>query len=1421
MFLKTRLFIPLFLLIIHCTSAQVPKTYRLAPGLTEKDYLPGIVIVKFKENDTQGNGQRTRAPFSDTGFLPEHIKLIKAQKVFSELEVSAPPPSNRQKEKQVDLSGIYKLHLSDEADVITSINLLLQRDDVEYAEPYFKITPLLTPNDPGAHPETGNQDYLKVIKAYEGWDLSTGDPNLIIGVLDTGFKPDHEDLQKNLHYNLQDPLNNFDDDEDGFRDNFAGWDFGDNDNIPLADYSGHGTEVLGVISATENNGVGIAGIAQNSRFMAIKVFTSLDNSFSYGYEAIIYAANKGCKVLNLSWGSHSSYSRFVQDIINYVVLEKDVVVVAAAGNTNEQLDFYPASYNNVLSVGATDILDNKASWATYSYHIDVMAPGHSVYTTFNDGSYGFSQGSSFSAPMVAGAAALMRSKYPALNAQQIMEKIRVSADDIYNVGDNSLYRDKLGKGRLNIRRALEDHTSPSIRMIDFKYNNNFGIYAFYEDTVDISCTFKNFLSPSPNARITLSSSSPYVTVLHGVFEAGSMGSMEIKDNSTNPFKLFLHKNIPPGYKINLKLSIDDIDYSDHQIFQIETSPDYLNLENGSLTLTVSGNGKMGFHDDELTLGKGISLSNSLISDQLGYMIAFDQDKVYNTVINNFETKSRSKDFSTVSVIKLFDNGAATIEARSKFEDNASILPKINLQTDQKVLIWNDQPENEFFILEYRLFNKGESGLTDIFQGLYVDFNVNNRFNNKAFWDESLKLSYTFDPSKPDLYAGVALLSPHIAGSYILNKSGSITEDKLFSSAEKFTTLSSGTEFANSADGNGSDISTIVSGHIPLLKGQDFEKIAYVILTASSLDELKSKLNTAKSKYEEHLNNPPIASNILICAGESANIAPAYEGNYDFYSDINLQNRLFSGSAYNTPPIYNDTSFYFVKVENSYSEDVLQAKIKVNENFTNFSSTPEELILTEGGDNSVVFHDLSSNGVRWSWDFSNGYGSSVQNPKVQFTTSGIYKIKLITENNSGCESSLEREFRVLEKSADPLFSSMDFCEGEKVAFTASNSSLIHVYVSELDSPPIHIGSSFEIENISSDTVFYISNFEKDLESSKKPLSIHFYPHNASFSVIPDPEPTNKNIFILNNQSKNGLLFQWTINGNLYSVSESPVINFEDYRHLDIKLLSWSAEGCKDSAMATIEIKKSPPPIFEKPIYYCNDHLAIVSPDDPGIFFFYADENLETLVHKGSSFETADFDHLFVTSVENLMESDPVKVELINLDFHPDFRMQPETLNLSLSQEVSFFADGDESVVWEWDLGLGTTSSLKDPVHIYQEEGEFNIKLTATNREGCVETLSKILQVVNITDVQTDSEKEDKTILFPNPTSGPITIISDFSTDQKLEIVVSNFINQVILKKELFYQKDGIHLNMANLKEGYYAVTVKSQNILFTKKVVLQK
>lgn len=564
------------------------RTYQLPKGVSSEDVSQDFIIIRLK-NDTQ------------------ELKSKLFGKSYSENLQKAIPTANTEKSRH-PLSNIYKLKVNKGSNIIDKINLLLEDENVLYAEPYFNYRPLFIPNDPYANPSTGSQTYLSVIKAYDAWTIESGDSTITIGILDSGMDFNHPDLTPQIALNLDDPINGIDDDNDGLIDNYYGWDIADNDNIPLSDYDPHGTQVGAMSSARVNNNQGMAGAGFRSKVLPIKIFSSAGNQFRYGYEAIALAADLGCKVLNLSWGSEGSYTQFGQDIINYAVLDKDVVIVAAAGNTNDDLDFYPASYDNVLSVAASDMSDEKTFFSTYSFNVDLVAPGIDIFTATNDGEYisGLS-GTSLSSPLVAGAAALVRARFPNLNALQVAQRIRVTSDDIYNVGSNNVYNGKLGKGRLNMLRALTDVT-PSLRLDTMFYTNGEGQYAFREDTLSVSISLKNYLDSFNSGTVTLSTESAYVTILNQTYSLGRLETLENTNNFEDPFLVVLGDNLPPNETIAFRLDYNDGVYDDFEYFEIQTSPSYYNVKSGELLYTVSGDGDLGYDLAGHSKGSGVQFN---------------------------------------------------------------------------------------------------------------------------------------------------------------------------------------------------------------------------------------------------------------------------------------------------------------------------------------------------------------------------------------------------------------------------------------------------------------------------------------------------------------------------------------------------------------------------------------------------------------------------------------------------------------------------------------------------------------------------------------------------------------------------------------------------------------------------------------------
>ena len=312
---------------------------------------------------------------------------------------------------------IEDLHSSSGSAVLGSIkNLRLQRikfreglseeaamalysaaDIVEHVEKHALRYPSMTPNDPDIARQWG----LAKMKAPEAWDITRGKPEVIVAVIDTGVDYSHPDLQDNIWINTAEfnGLKDKDDDGNGYIDDIRGWDFVGNDaNNPKAsndpmDVYGHGTHVAGIIAATGNNGVGIAGINWQAKIMALK---AADNGGTFPefpifpiIEAIHYAIAQGAKIITCSFGGDLRSDN--EENAFKALKDAGILAVCAAGNDGRDTDItpkYPSGYNleNIISVAASDENDKLADFSNYGLtSVDVMAPGVNIYSTVPEG----------------------------------------------------------------------------------------------------------------------------------------------------------------------------------------------------------------------------------------------------------------------------------------------------------------------------------------------------------------------------------------------------------------------------------------------------------------------------------------------------------------------------------------------------------------------------------------------------------------------------------------------------------------------------------------------------------------------------------------------------------------------------------------------------------------------------------------------------------------------------------------------------------------------------------------------------------------------------------------------------------------------------------------------------------------------------
>ena len=341
------------------------------------------------------------------------------------------------------------------------LNSLSLSDKFEDAEPNYIVKALKTPNDSRFNElwamnntgQTGGTPDAD-IDAPQAWDFSTGSKEVIVAVIDTGVDYTHEDLAGNMWTNPGEiPVNGMDDDNNGFVDDYYGWDFAYDDNDPMDVYS-HGTHVSGTLGGVGNNSKGVAGVSWNTHIMAVKF---LDDE-GYGWtsdaiDAINYATMMGADIMCNGWGG-GGYSSALEAAIQ-AADNAGILFVAAAGNeaTNtDEYPHYPSSYDvpNVMSIAATDQNDNLANFSNYgTLTVDIGAPGVDILSSVPGNGYASYSGTSMAAPHVSGAAALLKAFNPSLTHLEIKEILMKSVDPL-----PSLYGKTVTGGRLNIHKAI-------------------------------------------------------------------------------------------------------------------------------------------------------------------------------------------------------------------------------------------------------------------------------------------------------------------------------------------------------------------------------------------------------------------------------------------------------------------------------------------------------------------------------------------------------------------------------------------------------------------------------------------------------------------------------------------------------------------------------------------------------------------------------------------------------------------------------------------------------------------------------------------------------------------------------------------------------------------------------------------------------
>lgn len=883
-----------------------------------------ILVARLKEQYRQ---QSIAKDFENQ--VIEHFLRTATILSISRLFPQHQPPSTRTDEygqQLVDLSLIFIIEISETANRQKIINSLLQTGLFEYVEPYPVPTRLqmtFMPDDPFVL----NQYYLSTIEAYDAWNIWRGDTNYVIGIVDTGYDFTHPDLVDAVKYNMLDPIDGIDNDNDGFVDNYMGWNLGMNNNNPQYGSVGHGIHVSGIAGASANNGFGIAGVGYHSKLLPVRV-DNQHGSLVMAYPGIVYAADHGAKVINCSWGSTGGFSQFSQDIINYATINRKALVVAAAGNSNNEVMFYPCAYNNVLCVAATKNTDEKWENSSFYYRVDISAPGHSIYSTWANGSFVYSSGTSMAAPIVSGAAALVWSYYPHLLPQQIKEHIKNTVDDIYNISTNSPYRDKLGYGRINMYKALSDTMKPGIQLQNLQMSDNNDQNFTFGDTLSIVGHFINYLEPTHNLVIRLVSLNQDAIVLDSIYLAGSIGTMQTFSN-LSPFRIFIHPQTPDDYKITLKFEYEDGNYRGYNYVDFTVNKTYIDLDTNNIKTTVTSHGMFGYNDySSLSQGIGFRYGNSAnLSSCIGFFLGRSPQQVADRLYG-FVVPYDQDLLAVTSASYIQPPILGHQHINGKFDDSGLSNP-MGLEITFDAFAFNEQHLNDCIFLKYRIENKSSAVITDLHAGLFSDWDLKTYQQNKSFTLPNAKTGYV-QALDNSLFAAIQLLSEQPFRHFAIDNNGadgSINLNDGFSELEKFMTLTNTRQTAGNAP-NGNDVSSVVATGPFTLQPNEYVEIVFAVHVTTTFQELLHSLNNAQNKWSSiisaHISETSIHSHDVLLypvpAEECLNVRVPWAASELKYDIIDVTgNHIASGILQDCINVqYLKAGIYFIKVSDQQS-----------------------------------------------------------------------------------------------------------------------------------------------------------------------------------------------------------------------------------------------------------------------------------------------------------------------------------------------------------------------------------------------------------------------------------------------------------------------------------------------------------------------
>ncbi len=856
---------------------------------------PGVVVVKFLGHPGNLAGSsKTGLPGVDEVLTKHGARTLEP---LDSSQRAARKPGG------TDLGRIFFARYDDGQEPAKVAYELAGLQGVEYAEPLWAYPLAATPDDPSFAQQVSALGHMGFTNA---WDTTKGEMGtVVIAVVDGGTSWTHNDLVANIWSNPGETLNGVDDDGNGYVDDVRGWNFGNSTNdptgLPSTPQSGsHGTHTAGIACAATNNALQVAGASWNAKLMPINAaLADADRVIGWGYPGIKYAAENGADVISLSWGGTGNPSVFEQEIIQFA-WEQGVAICAAAGNNSGNADdHFPSAYDHVLSVANVELSDVRAGLSNVGYTVDVSAHGQQILSTIPVNSTGLSSGTSMSTPFVAGACALVKTRWPGYTVDQVMQRVRVTSDNINPV--NPEFPGQLGFGRLNASKALTMKT-PAIRLTDIQIRDQDGdgvIEAGENVAVDLEVT--NLLAVAQSVSFTLTETSQFVTVTNPTRNVATIDSLQSVQLAT--YNLTIAANAQANHTVNLALNFTSTSpsYTDVDRFKFVVQPLFLTHGANNIQTTVTSTGRLGY---AVALG-GNGQDGVGFSYAGGPNILFEAAMLMGTSAGKLVDAARNvtgleSNFGTPAggTPKMLPPDLADEQSVATFSDGAAPTTiRVHINVRQNVYLYALPPNDDSIILRYRIRNDSGAPISGLRVGWFEDWDIGDSGaadaagGDRTGYDASRGLGYMWDQtgSAGGVVVGTLVLTPPGTTAFrgiwnddqnpsnpsfgVYTRNGGCSACDGYSKAEKWLTLTEGIVHTEAGP---EDVSIGIATGPFGIATSDSLMVAFAFVAGNDLADLQANADAVIAKWNVLGPLTPVTVYAIEAAVEGADVVVRWQ-----------------------------------------------------------------------------------------------------------------------------------------------------------------------------------------------------------------------------------------------------------------------------------------------------------------------------------------------------------------------------------------------------------------------------------------------------------------------------------------------------------------------------------------------------------------